>query len=153
MTQIVETKHDGSIFHYKVSSTGKTKKLHREDGPAVIYPEGLYGGSHEWYINGIRHRTDGPAIIWGDGDYNYYNNGRLHRLDGPAVFRNAPKHAMPVHYSGRSLATDEYRFYVNDIKLHTESEYNKAVARWLSYREVTREDIKSKIGNFRIVEW
>lgn len=33
-------------------------KLHRKDGPAVIYED----GTQEWWLEGIRHRYDGPAI-------------------------------------------------------------------------------------------
>jgi hypothetical protein len=33
---------------------------HREDGPAVEYPD----GTKSWWLNGKRHRTDGPAIEW-----------------------------------------------------------------------------------------
>lgn len=35
-------------------------RLHREDGPAVVYPS----GSCEWYQNGLRHRVDGPAVVY-----------------------------------------------------------------------------------------
>jgi hypothetical protein len=38
-------------------------KLHREDGPAIIYSN----GSKHWYINGKRHREDGAAIELPDG--------------------------------------------------------------------------------------
>lgn len=33
----------------------------------------------------ILHREDGPAIIWVDGITQWYQHGQLHRLDGPAV--------------------------------------------------------------------
>jgi antitoxin component YwqK of YwqJK toxin-antitoxin module len=39
-------------------------KLHREDGPSIIYHR--YGGSVEWeyfYLNGVLHREFGPARI------------------------------------------------------------------------------------------
>ena len=32
-------------------------KLHREDGPAVIFKNGY----EAWYLNGLLHREDGPA--------------------------------------------------------------------------------------------
>jgi hypothetical protein len=45
--------------------------LHREDGPAVVYPNGdLY-----WYQFGERHRTDGPAIEYPAGDVYWFLNG------------------------------------------------------------------------------
>jgi hypothetical protein len=47
-------------------------KLHREDGPAVIYPN----GTQVWYRNGLRHREDGPAVIREDGIQWWYRNGK-----------------------------------------------------------------------------
>jgi hypothetical protein len=38
-------------------------KLHREDGPAVEWADGM----KEWWVNGLRHRTDGPAVTYPDG--------------------------------------------------------------------------------------
>jgi hypothetical protein len=34
-------------------------QLHRENGPAVIHPD----GSYEWFLNGKRHRIGGPAVM------------------------------------------------------------------------------------------
>lgn len=48
-------------------------KLHREDGPAVIYPF----GTKEWWIKGRRHREDGPAIESPDGHREFWLNGNL----------------------------------------------------------------------------
>ena len=55
--------------------------LHREDGPAVIFPDGI----QQWHINGKLHREDGPAAIYSDGTQFWYINGNLHREDGPAA--------------------------------------------------------------------
>jgi hypothetical protein len=46
-------------------------KLHREDGPAVEYPD----GTRQWYLNGLRHRIDGPAVESYDGTRHWYLNG------------------------------------------------------------------------------
>jgi len=54
---------------------------HREDGPAIIYPD----GKKEWRQNGEYHRLDGPAIIYKDGTQEWLQKGKLHRLDGPAI--------------------------------------------------------------------
>ena len=51
----------------------KADQLHRDDGPAVEYADGL----KVWYQNGLRHRTDGPAIEWNDGRKWWYINGRM----------------------------------------------------------------------------
>ena|ERR1700691_169452 len=58
-------------------------KLHREDGPAITYPN----SRKEYFINGKLHREDGPAIITSFGNRFYYVNGKLHIEDGPAIIR------------------------------------------------------------------
>jgi len=57
---------DGSQYWYK------DDELHREDGPAVIWPN----GTQFWYINGKYHREDGPAIIRPDGTQYWYINDK-----------------------------------------------------------------------------
>ena len=54
--------------------------LHREDGPAVMLPN----GSKEWWVHGHKHRDDGPAITWADGTAMRRQHDNLHRIDGPA---------------------------------------------------------------------
>jgi hypothetical protein len=60
------TESDGSQRWYKDGN------LHREDGPAIIYPD----GTKRWYKDGKRHREDGPAIIYSDGTQRWYKNGK-----------------------------------------------------------------------------
>jgi hypothetical protein len=47
-------------------------QLHREDGPAVIWPN----GDKYWYKNGQLHREDGPAEEWTHGNKYWYINGK-----------------------------------------------------------------------------
>ena len=54
---------------------------HREDGPAIEYPN----GSKSWFLNGKYHREDGPAIECSNGYIAWYVNGKCHREDGPAI--------------------------------------------------------------------
>ena len=56
-------------------------KFHREDGPAVEYPD----GQKDWYLHGELHREDGPAVERSDGSKFWYLHGKRHREDGPAV--------------------------------------------------------------------
>ncbi len=56
-------------------------KLHREDGPAVEWPN----GEKHWYLNGKLHREGGPAVECANGTKAWYLNGKYHREDGPAV--------------------------------------------------------------------
>jgi len=55
-------------------------KLHREDGPAIEYPD----GTKYWYKEGKLHREDGPAKECPDGTKYWYKEGKPHREDGPA---------------------------------------------------------------------
>ena len=59
----------------------KDGKLHREDGPAIIYPN----GTEVWYLNGHRHRVCGPAITTYNGTQVWYKDGKMHREDGPSL--------------------------------------------------------------------
>jgi len=45
-------------------------KLHREDGPAIEYPN----GTKKWYLNGKRHREDGPAVEYPNGTKEWFLN-------------------------------------------------------------------------------
>ena len=56
-------------------------KVHREDGPALIYTN----GAERWYRHGKLHRIGKPAVIYSDGSEEWYLNGKLHREDGPAI--------------------------------------------------------------------
>lgn len=110
--------------------------LHNDAGPAYVSDM-----AEAWFVNGIRHRTDGPAAITKEWQ-TWYANGAIHRLDGPAV---VPSQLVQQPFCGY--------YYVNGKPYNPSADYLKAVARWLSYREVTRSEIKQQIGQFRIVEW
>ena len=67
-------------LHY-TEWTNELKQLHREDGPAIEYADGV----KEWWLNGQRHRIDGPAVEYANGNKYWFLNGKRHREDGPAV--------------------------------------------------------------------
>jgi hypothetical protein len=46
-------------------------KLHREDGPAVVY----YDRTQQWYREDRLHRDDGPAVIHPDGREEWWRDG------------------------------------------------------------------------------
>src|ERR1700691_1776812 len=62
------------IVEYNNGDTGYYLNgiLHREDGPAFIYPN----GNAYYYINGFYHREDGPAVIHPNGNMYYYLNDK-----------------------------------------------------------------------------
>ena len=41
-----------------------------------------------WFLNGKLHREDGPAVEWPNGTKFWYLNNKWHREDGPAVERS-----------------------------------------------------------------
>ena len=88
---------------YFLNSAGK---LDRNDGPAVIFPD----GTKNWYRNGKCHRDGAPAVVWPDGDYVYYVNDELHREDGPAMEIHDRKswHLHNSHITDNS--SDEYKW-------------------------------------------
>ena len=76
--------NDAGILRLKptVRHLNNQDELHREDGPAIVRPD----GSEEWYRNGMRHRDDGPAIIHPDGKEEWYRNGKA--IPAPVIFEN-----------------------------------------------------------------
>lgn len=58
------------------------------DEPASI----LGDGTRKWYSYGQLHRENGPAIEYPNGDRDWYCDGKLHREDGPAIERANGSH-------------------------------------------------------------
>jgi hypothetical protein len=48
-------------------------KLHREDGPAVIFAD---QGYKAWWVHDVRHREDGPALIHTNGANEWWLHGK-----------------------------------------------------------------------------
>ena len=69
----------GDVYYTK--SSASNSPLHRDDGPAVIKPD----GSKWWFQDGKHHRVDGPTIEMADGTKIWMLFGNIHRIDGPAV--------------------------------------------------------------------
>ena len=80
--------------------------LHRNDGPAIEFPNGL----NYWFQNGQLHREDGPAIEYAGRSKVWIQNSRRHRMDGPAV----------EYTNGRKM------WFINGEEL-TEAEFNQRV--------------------------
>lgn len=78
---MIITKHD---LGDKIEWRNKEGLLHRLDGPAIEWPNGV----KEWYCNGVRHRLDGPALWLSNDSWQWWQDGKAHRVDGPA-FRSS----------------------------------------------------------------
>ena len=74
-------------------------KLHRENGPAIILPD----GTKEWYLNGLLHRENGPAV---ESNKAWYKNGKRHREDGPAI--EFPDGTKEWWLNGKLIAEGEH---------------------------------------------
>ena len=80
LTRVITRK---GVIIYKLANG----KPHRDDGPAVIYPN----GEKSWYQYGMLYREDGPARTCRNGRKFWYRDNKLHREDGPAVVRPTGK--------------------------------------------------------------
>ena len=76
-------------------------KLHRDDGPALIMPEGK-----SWYRHGVLHREGGPAVEMAHGTKKWFVNGEYHREDGPALDTGNPETSR-WYIHGRQLEPEE----------------------------------------------
>ena len=109
--QFIHVSRYGGKFYY---SDREMKNLHREDGPATIWP----AGTKEWYINGKLHRDDGPAIEYADGYKEWFINGKAHREDGPAI--EWADGGKSWFINGNELTEAEFNARMNPVELTLE---------------------------------
>lgn len=67
-----------------------------------------------WYQNGLLHREDGPAILWPNGSSEWRVNGKLHRLDGPAVLRSEDLFYNEWWVEGQQIDPVNFNSYVRN---------------------------------------
>lgn len=91
----------------------KNDVAHREDGPAVEFPN---DGYKAWYFNGELHRVGGPAVMHANGDKEWYFHGIQHREDGPAF--EASNGYREWWTNGEELTEEEFHSYINKKKLN-----------------------------------
>ena|ERR1700691_2655957 len=91
----------------------KTLKLYY-DGELPENYTGIvdYGYCIEYYLNGLLHREDGPAIIYPDGRIRYYLYGKRHRTDGPAVTH--PNGNMYYYLNDKNISTKEVNDWIKE---------------------------------------
>lgn len=102
--------HNGTTFWYRGIS------LHREDGPAVEFPD----GSKFWYLNGKYHREDMPALEYSNGLKIWYLNGEYHRVGGPSIEWKDGDKCWHIH--NRSYRLESYCEEVIRLGYMTEEE-------------------------------
>jgi hypothetical protein len=69
-------------------------------------------GSQIWTdSDGEEHREDGPAVIWEDGVGDWYQHGKLHREDGTA-YNFSSKTTNEYWLYGQKYSKDEWIDYL-----------------------------------------
>lgn len=91
----------------------KNDVTHREDGPAVEFPN---DGYKAWYFNGELHRVGGLVVMHANGDKDWYFHGIQHREDGPAF--EASNGYREWWINGEELTEDEFNSYLAKKKLN-----------------------------------
>ena len=76
--------------------------LHRDDGPALIEPD----GTQRWFQRGKLHREDGPAVVMPNGAQAWLQRGELHRDDGPA--ETWPGGTQCWYWHGQQVPEEEH---------------------------------------------
>lgn len=88
-------------------------KLHREDGPAVIFDN----GDTRWYLHGERHRLDGPAMEH-KGSKFWFRNDKLHREDGPAVESKNPMIPSGYYIDGLKYTEEGFKLKIRKKRIN-----------------------------------
>jgi len=73
-------------------------------------------GTQKWYKNGKVHREDGPAIIWADGTQVWFKNNKAHREDGPAIIE--PDGSQSWFLEGKKYSKEEFDVIRNKYTSH-----------------------------------
>ena len=68
-----------------------------------------------YYINGILHREDGPAVEYPDGTKYWYKNGKVHRFGGTAVIM--PGDAESYWIDDKQVTKEQHDFLYSIMKL------------------------------------
>ena len=117
-------------------------------------------------VDGILHRTDGPAVIWVNGVKDWYLHGRFHRTAGPA--RESPFGLDEWWINGEQLTEEEFNERTKqaqapgyDVRAHNvgSSDYAKHKIQpwdiWLEYRlnpweaDIVKRILRKKEGQSR----
>lgn len=84
-------------------------KLHREEGPAMVYPRKNFVA---YACMNQLHRLDGPAVVYGE-DHHWYKHGLLHREGAPA-FMSKSRHMWYTNGTlslGKCVETPDHIVY------------------------------------------
>lgn len=66
--------------HYHHEAWFRNGSYCRDNGPTYIT-----NAVTRWHLDNKLHRTDGPAVVWKNGRQDWFQNNVLHREDGPAI--------------------------------------------------------------------
>ena len=106
-------------YEVQVHSNGTQRwyqndKLHRADGPAVIYTD----GTQFWFLNDMLHRADGPASLWADGFQFWWLNGETmsEAEHAAAVAKSqSPCDGKAVEINGKTVEIDGKKYKLTAV--------------------------------------
>lgn len=85
-------------------------------------------GTVEWWIKGGLHREDGPAVEYPNGAKMWYQWGKLHRVDGPAeewIATSSLDYSRAYYFEGKHLGNGVEGFW-NLWDILTDEQRNNA---------------------------
>ena len=83
------------------------------------------------------HRTDGPAVIYNNGCIEYWNQGQLHKISGPAIETDSGKKIYYLY--GRRLTYEQWLSAKRRYSLDKDSE-NSVIKVHENYGETRSTD-------------
>ena len=72
-------------------------------------------GIIQTFVNGELHKNDGPAVEWPDGSSAWYVGGKLHRIDGPAYETDSGYKSWYIN--GKLITELEHKLLCDIMKL------------------------------------
>jgi hypothetical protein len=131
-----DTVEQGKYGVQYLKDLGNVRLLHRTDGPAFKYDNGMEG----WFVDGKRHRTDGPAIIRTDGTKEYWINNEHQYTE--YTDRPIPQTSEP-NYDSVEYEDNETIYYLNGQYHRTDGpaiEDFDGGEQWYQHGKIHRED-------------
>lgn len=71
-----------------------------------------------YWSNGKIHRQDGPAVIYEDGTQEWWLEGRRHRYDGPAIYN--PDKKLSIYIKHGKIENQLSTYYGSSIEMYVE---------------------------------
>ena len=110
---VIRNKNNARITYYL------NGKLHRENGPAVIFVDSDGRRCKEYWQHGKYHREDGPAIVYGRRYKEWLIEGKYHRENGPAIImgEGEPDELREYWVNGEEVLDEKFQALLDTMKI------------------------------------